>query len=185
MTLLKEKIFDAYEVSFPLENKLSIVIGENGTGKTQILKALKRHFEEENKKVIYLGDNRHFSFSEKDAYWLMFEEETIMKQESVFKKYDIQSDKLDIKDMEGEFIYSGKVQLANLFCLLQQSRKEKVIVVIDEPERNISLGHQSAMLEDILKYPNVEKLIVSTHSPEILSKWYDEAVLANDCVRLY
>jgi predicted ATP-dependent endonuclease of OLD family len=178
MTLLKEKIFDAYEVSFPLENKLSIVIGENGTGKTQILKALKRHFEEENKKVIYLGDN-HLSKEMRNI------DDNVMKQESVFKKYDIQSDKLDIKDMEGEFIYSGKVQLANLFCLLQQSRKEKVIVVIDEPERNISLGHQSAMLEDILKYPNVEKLIVSTHSPEILSKWYDEAVLANDCVRLY
>lgn len=185
-TTLEEKIFGEYEVNFPLEERVSVLIGGNGSGKTKILELLSRHFEKKDKKVIYLSDSRTFSFSDKDAYWLIFEEETASKDKSLFRKYDIQSDMLDIVDMEGRFIYSGKVQLANLFCLLQSHRNEQITVIIDEIEKNVHLTHHRSLIKDILKYENVEKLIVSTHSPCVLDHWSDTYVVeAEKCVQLY
>lgn len=184
-TTLEEKIFGEYEVNFPLEESLSILIGENGSGKTKILEALSHHFKKEGKKVIYLPDSRTFSFSDKDAYWLIFEEETANKEKSLFRKYDIQSDMLDIVNTEGQPIYSGKVQLANIFCLLQQHRNEQIIVIIDELEKNIHLSHQRSLITDMLKYDNIEKLIVSTHSPDVVEHWFENCVQSTRCVQLY
>lgn len=43
-----------------------------------------------------------------------------------------------------------------------------MIVLIDEPERNLQITSQCSLAENLLTLPHVKKVIVATHSPIII-----------------
>ena len=58
------------------------------------------------------------------------------------------------------------------------------IVLIDEIENNLSITIQRNLIKDLIEIKKIKKLIVTTHSPSILSDLWIYAVNANDCVQL-
>lgn len=79
-------------------------------------------------------------------------------------KYNILSDnkKLYLKDLS-----SGEKKIVQIFVWLYFINKDKVIIIIDEPELSLSIKWQKKILVHIRKSPNCIGLIAATHSPFI------------------
>ena len=68
---------------------------------------------------------------------------------------------------------SGEKQIVSLFSKLYLERKNKTILIIDEPELSLSIKWQSMLLPDIVRSENCELLITVTHSPFIFDNEFD------------
>ncbi|OEJ15173.1 hypothetical protein BFL38_12745 [Brachyspira hampsonii] len=80
-------------------------------------------------------------------------------------KYSILSyknKKLYLKDLS-----SGEKKIVQIFIWLYFINKDKVIIIIDEPELSLSIKWQKKILVHIRKSPNCIGLIAATHSPFI------------------
>lgn len=180
MQKLTKKLYEEMTVSFPMEEDLTILVGENGSGKTNLLKLLKEHWEEEGKEVLYFPAERLFTKKAHTSLWYLFDDKLLTK-------YNLKKDLMHPAEMEGHYIHSGYYQILNFFGTimnhLEQVNKE-VIVIIDEPERNMQLENQSMLLEDILSMGLVNKLVVATHSPFIIDKnWRDKVINVENCLQ--
>jgi predicted ATP-dependent endonuclease of OLD family len=72
-----------------------------------------------------------------------------------------------IKSLGLDLLSSGekKILLILLLCFFSENKT----LIIDEPELSLSIIWQEQLLPDILKHTTVEKIIVATHSPAIIS----------------
>lgn len=182
-TLLEKTLFDHFSVSFPVENSLSIVIGPNGSYKTKTLELLFEYFLERNENVLFFPDeNRQFFLTEEDIEKVVHYKD-IKSKFSIVEKHELDLSLLKPESFYGKVITSGYLQLANIVCsiLLQE---EPTVVIIDMPERNLSIAWQNNLINDLLSLPNVKKLIVATHSPSILSSHWGNCIKIEDCVSL-
>lgn len=77
-------------------------------------------------------------------------------------------------DMRGENLSSGEKKLLIIFaiCIFY----ENTILLLDEPELSLSIRWQESLLLDILDQTSIKKIIVATHSPNIVS---DERLFKN------
>ena len=171
------KIFNEYNVKFPLENKLSIIIGENGTGKTKSLECLYDYLiENEDCKTIFLEEYR----------FKLFNKDDIASLKMLIKLQEIEIDdscfNIDHNYYQlGEFLTSGKEQFLNM--LYAASKCINGNLLIDLPESNLSLHLQGQLINTLLSF-DLKRLVIVTHSPEILGNYYDKAIEIDDIVKL-
>lgn len=177
------KLFERYDVEFPVENTLSVIHGTNGTGKTKTLELLKEYFEEKGENVIYFEADRNFTVKEEDVKALMMTN-ILLEENDPFTKCGIKLEKLHFFDQYGEHITSGFMQLINLFCNIYFAEKDSIII-IDNIERSLHISIQRIIIDVLLDIKKVKKLIVVTYSPSIVAECSkDEVVDIKNCVKI-
>ncbi|MCF0187567.1 MAG: ATP-binding protein, partial [Bacteroidaceae bacterium] len=79
---------------------------------------------------------------------------------------------------------SGEKQLLLILIKVFLQEKQPAIMMMDEPELSLHICWQQSLIEAIRRInPNCQ-LIITTHSPSILSKgWSDKVVYMQDIVR--
>lgn len=177
------KLFNRFDVNFDIDKKITYLFGVNGAGKSQILNLLNTYFKKHGENVLYFPDNRKLDITSEEILSIMMAYRLQSKEKNVFSKYNIKYNLLDIKN-NSTIIVSGFIQLVNFFCKIINGDKN-LIVIIDEPERNLSVVFQKTLIDDIASFSNVKQIIIATHSPEIIGKNYDRCININNIVKLY
>lgn len=68
-----------------------------------------------------------------------------------------------------QYLSSGEKQIINIFSKFYFSKRNDLILLIDEPEMSLSIAWQSKLLPDIISSQNCSFLFAITHSPFIFS----------------
>lgn len=184
MVILNEKIWGLYDIDFPLEKDLSIIIGYNGSGKTTVLNHLNDYLLDKGENVLYFKEQRHFNLDYEKVYEMLRAEQNLKK---LFNKEDfnnlVSSHHLNIEELflkesfiGHSFISNGKHQLVNFFCNIK-SLKEPATILIDLPETNIDSMTRKYLLDFLFNLKNTKKLIVVTHCPMIASSIYKDHII--------
>lgn len=165
-------IYDGKPIFFPIDNEISIVFGQNGSGKTLLLQELYQYFLDQKQNVIYLPDERIFDITEGEALRIIYQEK-MKNPNNIFDKYDVNVDLLDLSSQEWNYIRSGHMQIVYMCCKVL-SASENTVVLIDEPERNLHLEFQQTLISDLMAIPQITKIVAATHSPAVIcEKWVD------------
>lgn len=156
-----QKFFD--NISFNLiENKVNIIAGSNGVGKTTILKILAGimkpkgfNLELGQRKVFYLPQRIEYpcnitlyeylssAFYEKGWKWFL-EKNDKEKIDSVLENLEL----LDKRDVSIDVLSSGEIQKANIALGLLS---DATMLLLDEPTSNMDLVNQIKVLNIIKK----------------------------------
>lgn len=185
MEKLNRKIWEEYELQFPIERDIACIIGQNGTGKTHLLNHLYDYFKEKGENVVYFEEDRIFDFPLVEAEDLIekglrsIRKLVGLEDNSFLIKHDIIKEELFLEREYGKIINRGKIQLLNFYLNIKKQGKD-VIVLIDNPEKNIHISARDNLLNDILEMSNVKKVIVATHCPSIVST--DNIVEIDNCI---
>jgi len=178
LQLINRKLWDLYDIQFPVEKEKVFIHGMNGSGKTHTLLHLKSYFEESGENVLYFPDERVFLLDPEECNKIIRKHGGLRAmfgmKEGFIGEHEIDPKQLHLEREYGTYIRRGKVQLINFFCSIMMLEKESV-VIIDEPERNLHLMSQNSLISDLLKLRNVKKIIVATHSPSIISHSMQDA----------
>lgn len=179
--LLDEKLF-GNKVEFPINEDLVIIHGYNGTGKTKTLEILKRYFEKQNENVIYFDIDRCLNITKEQAVGVITMYN--LMSDNPLKKIDISLDDFRYFPKIGEYINNGHLQIINMITQIELANKQS-IVLIDCPEINLHISLRKLFINIITSMNKVKKLIVVTHSPEIITYNLDNAIDIENCVKLY
>lgn len=176
--------FEKYPINFPVDNKLTILIGVNGSGKTTTLFALEEYYKKRGDNVLFFKENRllDITFEDVENFSIICK---LTHNEDIFKSiYHINLDLLKetFKYHRG-YIRTGILQIVNFFCTINK-QKESPIVLIDFPETNLDINYQHKFLENILEYCNIKSMVVATHSPEIISIHTSDTFEMNNFLKL-
>lgn len=175
--------FDKYPIKFPVEQPISIIYGENGTGKTKTLEALVEYYESQGENVLYFPHERIFNLSEEEVE-AMIVMAAITDEVDIFTKLDIKLNKWDYANKKGEFVGSGYLQVVNYIGTIYHA-KTPSIVIIDGIERSLHINLMRYIIGVIDKLPNTKKLIATTHSPDVFNNnMKEEYVPVGNCVKL-
>lgn len=176
------KIFDKYPVKFPVDEKLVLLTGVNGSGKTQTLLALKKYFNKMN--VMYFETERILKLNEEDIDAFIEYSETLFGENILFTKYHIKIDlvKNNLKYVNNKYINDGIFKIIDLYCNI--SSKNIDVLLLDLPENNLSLLYQNELIDNLFEYCNLKKLFIVTHSPDILSRHIENMIRIEECVNL-
>lgn len=169
------KLFDNYDIDFPIEKDLSIIIGENDSGKTQILYLLKEYFENLGENVVLLSENRKVMIDEDDILNIDISNKLMYKnslKQTIEHRYDINDPFVFDNHKKGDYIKSGYMQLLNMYYYLALQPNDSIIM-IDIIEINLHVILQAVIVNDLIKIFNFKKLIITTHSLEVI-KWIDK-----------
>lgn len=177
---LNRFLFHKYPISWPLDEKLTIITGVNGSGKTKLLESMSEYFIQQQENVLYFPVDRILNidfFSFKTA-WDKLESINIMNKlcdddydYDLTKKWSINIYALEIYLKMNQYnnIDSGLYQAIN-FIVNIMNYGDNVIAIIDMLEKNLDMYKKKSIIEDLLHLPNIKKLIVATHSPEVISR---------------
>lgn len=184
MTSIGRRLWEQYDVSFPTEERLIALLGNNGSGKTQLLNHLASYYEERGERVIYLSDDRYFELPFSMCERIYRQRVGLRQLVGVMGSY-VETFELDLVILEQQPtprpITQGKEQLWNFF-LSVYAEPSDCILIIDEPEQNLSLTYQDALVRELLALTPVKQLIVATHSPSILSGNLANVIHVNACL---
>lgn len=185
MQLLNQKLWNKYDLQFPVDQDKTYLIGENGTGKSHTLFHLKTYFEEQGEPVIYFPDDRFFLLDPDECYSMLRKSKNLRELVGMEKKftdeYNINLDQLFLEKHYGAYISSGMLQLVNFYCTIE-SASEKSIVLIDEPERHIDYIKRNNLINTFFNFPNTKKIIVATHCPSIINGDFSLILNIDDCI---
>lgn len=79
---------------------------------------------------------------------------------------------------------SGEKQILLILIKVFLQEKQPAIVLMDEPEQSLHIGWQQSLIEAIRELNPKCQLIITTHSPSILSKgWGDKITYMKDIVK--
>ncbi len=155
-----ESIFKNIELAIP-ENKLTMIVGPNGTGKTTLLKILngeiktKCDFKNTFKKVFYLPQKIYYSngittydyvssvLFKNSWKWFLNNEEKELVRNALIKM-----DLLEKQNLEIDKLSAGEIQRANIAMGLLSGAD---LFLLDEPTSNMDLVNQIKTLDIIKK----------------------------------
>jgi predicted ATP-dependent endonuclease of OLD family len=164
------KLFDKYDVNFPIDDPLIIITGMNGSGKTKVLELVNEYFKEKSEDVLFFETERCLSINQDQIDSVLTMSKLI--NNNVFEKFGIE--RVNLNHYEKGIITSGHVQIMNMLCPIILNPDKNYVVIIDEPERNLHLSNRIKLIDVIYDLKNVKKLIVSTHSPEVVGNYRNE-----------
>lgn len=179
-------LFNKYPVIFPksiLENNETIAIhGENGSGKTKTLELLAEYYKNKGENVIYFPVERIFNLTSEQVESMLVMS-SILDENDIFKKLDIQLNPWDYENQQGNYISSGYLQLVNFIGTIMFAKKES-IVLIDTIEINLHYSIKQIILDVLSKLDNTKKLIATIYQPETISKNNCQAIHIKKFVEL-
>jgi len=181
LVAINKKLFDQYPIYFPLEDKLTIIIGHNGSGKTKLLESMRYYYTEQGENVVYFPYPRTLDVTYEEFKKVLEQTESLVVLNQLSERgYDLdfikkwRLDQIDESVLEQEFkwsysnyINSGTMQAINFLTQIMNAGPD-VIVMIDFPEISMDNIKRRNFADDMLNLPNVKKLIMVTHCPEIL-----------------
>lgn len=175
------KMFNKYEVRFPIDNKLTILHGKNGTGKTKVLETLSKYWEEKNRNVLFFAEDRVLKVKKEqiESIFTMFK----MFDDDFFNHASIQSALFNIEEEYGFYINRGTTQQLNFYTQIALAG-EDVHLLIDYPEKNLDMLAQRKLIKSLLYFENIKKIVIVTHSPEIIGHLREECLSITECVDL-
>jgi predicted ATPase len=74
----------------------------------------------------------------------------------------------DSRELDEKLLSSGEKHIFSVFSNLVFNKKEKIHLLIDEPELSLSINWQKMFIEDITSFDKVKNLIFVTHSPYVI-----------------
>lgn len=181
-------LFDSITIDFPIENDLSIVIGVNGSYKSHTLRLLTDYFIEKEENVVFLPDTRFFKHTENEiehAVKILEDKNLVRKMlnpkkfPTIFERTGMDIAKMDIDSLRNQTMESGYAHLLDIFVSIVNGGGDP-IVIIDEPEKHLSLGIQEEMIQ-MIQDIGVKKLIMATHAPSVIGKFWDNVVKIDEC----
>lgn len=175
-------LFGKYPVRFPVEQKVSIIHGYNGTGKTKVLELLNDYYKKQGESVLYFPVDRIFNLSEEEVESIIVMS-AMLNEKDIFSMLDIQLQPWDYEGKKGKYIDSGYLQIVNFVGTIMLAKKPS-IVIIDNVERGLHPLIRKIFLRAILALKNTKKLIVSTYSPEIITNLEKYVIHIEQCVKL-
>lgn len=173
-------LVNGYDLYFPIENEVSILIGENGSGKTLSLEALVSYYEEKGENVLYFPEDRGINLPVQRMIQLM--EEEMEKETNIYKKFHISLNAHDFSSYDPTIVTAGKVQIINFITTIQNELLPS-IVIIDFPEKNVDIESQRHIVKTLYEMDNVQQIIVTTHSPCILGDISEHALEMGQLLR--
>lgn len=176
-------IFKKDNFSLEFTKPLTIVVGENGTGKSTLLECIadhcgfnlsggnKNHHSLDQRNDVYdLTNSLRFSWSAKQG------DGFFMRAESLF---NFANHLDDMKSEQPRFNWYGAYGGESLnekshgeaFMNILLTRFKKGVYILDEPEAALSPARQIALLRILKDAQNdgVSQIIIATHSPIIMS----------------
>lgn len=169
-------LFNRYPVNFPLDNRITVLIGHNGSGKTKTLETLQGYFEDKNEEVVFLREYRFLFFNKEELDGLKI----ILDLQGIeYDKEWFNVEHYDIK--KGDRINCGKLQILNFIYVASIMTDGNLL--IDFPEINLDLRTQGKLIS-ILSQTNLKRIVIATHSPMILSEDRDYAIDIKKIVNL-
>jgi ABC-type branched-subunit amino acid transport system ATPase component len=114
MQRLSVNVFDEHPAYFPTNQDIVYLIGNNGTGKSELLRTLKKHFEINKEEVLYFSDDRLFNLTSSQlAIFLMKHKE---HKDSYLTKYGIDFE-LAMKSCKKESIFQEELVKLLIFSV--------------------------------------------------------------------
>lgn len=175
--------------SFTFKNRITFLVGENGTGKSTLLEsiAIKAGFGSEggNKNISFqtglkekytdselLAQHLKLSWRQKPRYGYFFRAETFF---NIANHLEAMSHQYGTSPQEVFTPYGGKSlhdqsHGESFLSFFKNQVKQEGFFILDEPEAALSPQRQLSLLvimHEALKQPNTQ-LIIATHSPILL-----------------
>ncbi|KGL43579.1 AAA family ATPase [Listeria newyorkensis] len=131
----------------------------------------KEHLDklEKGEKDLIQELNQYFSDTDK----VIKERKSVYHEETLFFN---NIDDHEREPLELKFLSSGEKQLIILliFSILNiETKKEGKVFMVDEPELSLHIAWQKKLLKTIIDYSHQTQIIVATHSPDVVNKYYD------------
>ena len=123
---MDRKLFNKYQIEFPLNDKTVIIIGPNGSGKTKLLENVRDYFYEKGENVLYFPNDRLLTITYEDYQNAVDKLDSIVlantlgekKFTNIIKKWKLSEQdnptlKRDLEYQYGTYINSGSMQATN------------------------------------------------------------------------
>lgn len=177
--MLIGKMFNK-DVFVESERKLTIVIGENGTGKTYFLDTLNDFFKSRDEKVLYFREDRYFHFEDEKDVVDTLESAEVLNSIIAGGREKIDLDKMKfelnhLKQYKDKYISSGGIQWINFLYNFEKAEQDTNLL-IDLPERNLDFMKTNAFLDKVLTYDKFKRIFIATHSPTIIKNHFDNTI---------
>ncbi|MFH1029813.1 MAG: ABC transporter ATP-binding protein [bacterium] len=141
------------KISFEPHEDVDIIIGVNGSGKSFLLKALAEKFQDKERAVMYLKEDRiapsNLEVSGDDF------------------KPAIEAAKKHFQNFNVSNVESYSWGERHLLMILKEALKKPDIVIIDTPEIGLHLEWQEDLIRVIREIGEKPQIFIATHSPSI------------------
>lgn len=176
MTIQSVSITNLYgnDYKWQLKPDVNILIGANGTYKSTILaliRGIKSKDKETTVKIIKQEDSTIRSVPSIDFnYGLTFE-----------NKRGTEFIKRIIPNYKGVLVRhsDGVQQLANILYIASSANKQ-LVLFLDNPENNLHIDWQEKLIDWIRELNPTCQIIMTTHSPDIVSHYNDKVFSIKD-----
>ena len=147
---------------------------DNVIFKEEHAKALKIYFDDFDKKYKAYEN----FIAELDLYTDIINHRLSFKEMRISKKSGISIVDANGKKLKLTQLSSGEKQEIVLFYDLIFKTKEKVLLLIDEPEISLHITWQKKFMDDLLRIIKYKKfnVIVATHSPQIINNHWERQI---------
>ncbi len=163
------------------------IVGNNGEGKTTLLKILSGIIKEKSGKVLFNGKKLKLKQRTKKAYYVMQDSDYQLFTDSVMNEFligDIQADKEEIirtlKDLSlDEFLDRHPLSLSGgqkqRLCVAISKMKDSDIICFDEPTSGLDYNNM-LKVNEVINYLRKQKrgVIIVSHDMEFLYKTCDK-----------
>ena len=169
------------DINFCVKNKRTGIIGSNGSGKSSLLKLIKK-IEKPTTGKLYTEHSSSLIFQNPDHQILC----PTVKDELCFGQMEMGNSKEHIKDKLNKILLKYEVEyLLNktthelsegekqLICILSALMDESDIFLFDEPFSSLDLKNQKKFMEIILNLS--QPIIMATHQLDLL-EGFDEII---------
>jgi len=178
------------DIDFCLKNKRTGIIGSNGSGKSSLLRLIKK-IEKPSKGKLYTEHTSSLIFQNPDHQILCptVQDELCFGQTEMGNSKNLINERLNkllskyevkyLLDKTTHELSEGEKQLV---CILSALMDESEIILFDEPFSSLDLKNQKKFMEIIFKLS--QPIIMATHQLDLLEKFDEIIWLENGRVKL-
>ncbi len=178
------------DIDFCLKNKRTGIIGSNGSGKSSLLRLIKK-IEKPSRGKLYTEHTSSLIFQNPDHQILCptVQDELCFGQIEMGNSKDLINERLnkllskyEVKYLLGKTTHELSEGEKQLVCILSALMDESEIILFDEPFSSLDLKNQKKFMEIIFKLS--QPIIMATHQLDLLEKFDEIIWLENGRVKL-